>query len=227
MQSLPLLLGLLVSLAGCATPPLDVVPTVATGSVPVPARPTEAPSHTAANTAETAVPQWQLADEWQFRWESLQGKGTFVSVIQREEMVDGVAYYVEVAGQREIYVRKTDLAEAMEKVQGAIESRNVPPRLVAMWPLTLGKQWTQTYIFERPRLRDTVEVTQRCQVEAMETLTVPAGTFRTSKIGCYNQRTGALVYESWYAPAVKYWIRQRIHGPVGILERELLAFKLH
>jgi hypothetical protein len=63
-------------------------------------------------------------------------------------------------------------------------------------------------------------------VEADETVTVLAGTFRTLKIAWRTKKTNALVYEMWYAPHVKQWVKIREVLSSGIRERELLAYKL-
>jgi hypothetical protein len=63
-------------------------------------------------------------------------------------------------------------------------------------------------------------------IEADETVTVPAGTFRTLKIASRNKKTNALLYEMWYAPQVTQWVKVREVLGSGIRERELLAYKL-
>ena len=44
-------------------------------------------------------------------------------------------------------------------------------------------------------------------MEGEETLTVPAGTFRTLKIVYRNASSGAVSWQQWYAPDVRMWIR--------------------
>ena len=226
MGGLAVLIVLIAFLASCA-PKIPDVPAGATGGLPATSIKTEEQSRAAPSSFEVVVPQWKPGDEWTFRQESPQGKGTFVWAVNREESVDGVAYYVVTIGrQREFYQRKADLALYMDKIQGAIEQRWVPPQLLYVWPLVPGKRWVQTYTSENPRDRQTTDITSVCQVEAMETITVPAGSFMTLKIVCHNQRTDALMYERWYAPAVKHWIRERSRFPYGIRERELINFKV-
>jgi hypothetical protein len=170
-------------------------------------------------------PVWKPGYEWGFRWESPQGKGTFVWTVNREEIVDGMAYYVVTAGrQREMYWQKADLAFYLDKVRGQVERRYIPPQHRYMWPLTPGKTWEDTFIEELPLDHQTIELALRCQVETEETLTVPAGTFRAFKIVC--RHPGAIGSEIWYAPEVKQWIRDREPSAYGIRERELISFKL-
>jgi hypothetical protein len=66
------------------------------------------------------APTWRPGDEWAYRWESPQGKGTAVWSIVRVETVDGTEYYVVKSGETgEIYYRKADLAWTMERRDGA------------------------------------------------------------------------------------------------------------
>lgn len=180
-----------------------------------------------AVTGPVMPPVWERGYEWAFRWESPRGKGTFVWSVDREETAEGVSYYVVKSGRtREIYWRKSDLAYYMDRVDGVVETRHVPPEMRYAWPLTRGKTWETRYTVEKSRDRQTTEMSKACQVEGEESITVPAGTFRTLKIVCRNQRTGSIREETWYSPDVLQWIRERGHFSYGIRERELVAFKL-
>lgn len=173
------------------------------------------------------APVWKPGYEWAFRWESPRGKGTFVWSVDREEIIEGVEYYVVKSGTtREIYWRKADLAYYMDKVEGVVETRHMPPSNWYAWPLSPGKTWELRYTEDKPVDRTTNELARTCRMEAEESITVPAGTFRTLKIVCRNARTGSITSERWYAPEVKHWIRERTHFSYGIRERELIALKL-
>lgn len=174
-----------------------------------------------------SAPTWQQGYEWAYRWGSPLGTGTFVWSMEREEAVDGTECYVVRTGSREIFMRKDDLAWYMDKVQGAVEVRNVPPRMWITWPLNPGKSWEQAYDRQKPLERITEGIVMVCAVEAEETITVPAGTFSTFKIVCRRGlRTGVIMDEIWYSPEIKHWIRERSHFSYGIRERELIAYKV-
>jgi hypothetical protein len=187
----------------------------------------------AANVAFTpiagpiAAPSWKPGYEWSYRWDSPRGKGTFVWSVDRVETVEGIDYYVVKSGQRrEIYWRKSDFVLLMDKVDGAVEQRQIPLTPWTMWPLTPGQAWTMHYTEERPADRQTEERKRACRVEAEEDVTVPAGAFRTVKVACNDVPTGRLAQEIWYAPQVKHWVRQRTHFNYGVQERELLNFRV-
>ncbi len=176
------------------------------------------------------VPVWKTGYEWAYRWESPRGSGTFVWTVSREETADGIDCYVIRSGasvrHREIYYRKTDLAHYIERVAERIETRRVPPRLVLVWPISVGKEWEQSYTLENPGERSTENFTIVSRVESAETVTVPAGTFRAFRIVSRNKRTDSILYEIWYSPEVKQWILERSYFSYGVRARELTSFKL-
>ncbi len=63
-------------------------------------------------------------------------------------------------------------------------------------------------------------------MEAEETITVPAGTFKTLRVICRNKKTGAIRYESWYSLQLKQMVKTRDNLDSGQRTRELIAFKL-
>ena len=79
---------------------------------------------------------------------------------------------------------------------------------------------------ERPVARQTNERVDAVMVEAEETVTVPAGTFKTIKVACRNKKTGALRYEAWYSLELKQVVKLRENLETGTRIRELIAFKL-
>jgi hypothetical protein len=174
------------------------------------------------------VPVWKPGDEWQYRWQSPRGNGTFVWAVNREEIVDGVMYYVVAAGTtREIYYRKTDFAYSMEKVNGEIEVRHTPPSVRFPWPPWPGEKIEARYTRERPVARQSQQLTTLCESGPAEMVGVPAGSFEAVKITCRDGGTGAVTTETWVAVAVKNFVRQRTYFSYGVRERELIAFQLH
>jgi hypothetical protein len=172
------------------------------------------------------MPSWKPGDEWAYRWESPQGKGTFVWSVDREEVLDGVTYYVVKAGARELFYRKTDFAFYIDRLNGQVETRHTPPAAFFTWPLVSGAKIEVRYTHERPLDRQSEEMVLTCETGAVESVTVPAGTFDAVKITCRNSRTNALVREWWLSSATKHYVRERAHFSYGVRERELIAVKL-
>jgi hypothetical protein len=96
MSMKAVLMTLIVLLAGCAA--VATQPPTAT---------LKAEDQAAVALVPSSPPVWKPGDEWVFRWESPRGKGTFAWTVNREEIIDGVEYYVVASGrQREMYWRK-------------------------------------------------------------------------------------------------------------------------
>lgn len=173
------------------------------------------------------MPMWKTGDEWAYRWESCQGKGTFVWSVDREEVLEGVTYYVIKSGNtREIYYRKSDFAFYMDKLNGQVETRHTPPTAFFAWPPVSGAKIEGRYTYERPLERQTEEMVVTCEIGAVESVTVQAGTFDAVKITCRNSRTDALLREWWLSPTTKHYVRERAHFSYGVRERELIGLKL-
>ncbi len=172
------------------------------------------------------APAWRVGYGWEFRFESTESRGTFVWSVDREELVDGVPNYVITTENREIFYRKADIATTRETVDGAPVLLSMPPRLRYVFPLEVGKTWEQALREDRPSAGGITERVDVVTVEAEETITVPAGTFRTLKLVYRNKRTGAIRYEEWYSPEVRQWVRLRENLAAGLRVRELLAVRL-
>jgi hypothetical protein len=192
-------------------------------------RPAPAPTPSTLNVTPSwpvAVPFWKPGYEWAYRWQSPQGSGTFVWVMTREDVVDGVPVYVISSGRRETLYRRSDLALYLVRVNGAIETRWAPPLMMQAWPLGLGQTWDQTYTRERPTERQTEVRSLQCQTsDAEEQITVPAGTFRAVKITCRFKPANNLSHELWYSPQVGHTVRERTYFSYGVRERELTQYK--
>ena len=171
------------------------------------------------------APVWHVGDQWAFRWESTEGSGEYVWTVDRIEAIDGVEQYVVRTGPREIFFRRADLATSLETAGGRIDRRNSPPRLAFSWPLAAGTMWRQKYT-EESGGRSSAERSIAWKVEGEERVRVEAGTFDALKIVARHAPTPAIMYEMWYAPEARQWVRLKEHFPAGIRYRELTALNL-
>ena len=178
-----------------------------------------------ASLERALKPTWTVGDEWSYRWQSPEGKGTFVWVVDRFENTDGIDSVVVKSGSRESFYRREDGALRHSTVNGRVESRFNPPFLSLPFPLEVGKEWHPDYARELPMARQTTERLLDCRVDGEESVTVPAGTFRTFHVICNNQRSKLLNFELWYAPEVGHMVKERTRFSYGIRERELTGFK--
>ena len=172
------------------------------------------------------APIWSTGDAWRYSSSGASGRrSTFTWRVDREESVGDVLYYVLKSGTAEQFYRKSDLAFFQDFRRGALDRRNTPPEVYFVWPLAVSASWKQTYRYERPAANRSYDTTYAAAVEAEETVTVPAGTFKTLKIVYRNPSTKAVRWEQWYSPDVRMWVR--MHEPAlaeGERTRELLSF---
>jgi hypothetical protein len=212
-RTLTLPLALFLILGGCTT---------SNPSSPT-SRGTSAPT---GGPAARAADTWAPGSSWAYRYESPRGSGTFEWVVDREEQLDGVKFYVVAAGPREIYFRKSDLALYMEKMNGIVEVKMNPPIRLASG--VSGDKWELRYVREAPQ-QQAQNVLRKCAATGPEKITVPAGTFDTTKTTCVDVKTGETVYEAWYAAAAKQVARERSRFSKGDgwRERELIGMRLY
>ena len=187
---------------------------------------TAAPARANALVVE-APPAWTAGDLWRF---ASQGpgsrRGAYNWRMQREDTVDGVPYYVMKRGLREVFHRKSDLAVSHEMVSDKLVVRNTPPRVDFVWPLAVGAHWDQTYRHDRPEDNQGFNHVYEGRVEAEETITVPAGTFKTLRIAYRNEPKTKVAWELWYAPQARFWIRRREQVDEGERVTELQSYEL-
>jgi hypothetical protein len=170
---------------------------------------------------------WRVGDEWSFRWQSPRGKGTFVWVVTEETEVNGLSSFIVQSGSRELVFAKGEakLGWQEERVKGVVVERASPPSFYFVWPLEVGKTWEYAYSWENITDRQTAELVRRCTVEAEETITVPAGTFQTSRVVCLN-KAGKIELTHWFSDTVKMYVKQRRDFSYGVRIRELTGYKL-
>ena len=140
------------------------------------------------------------------------------------EVLDGEPAYVINSGRRDLFYRKRDGAWMLERLDGQVDIRVTPPRETFAWPLEVGKTWEQLFVLERPREGRSDSVLRVSRVEAIETVTVPAGTFRAFRVVARNKWNDQVTVESWYAPEVGQVVKTREPLAAGGEElRELVS----
>jgi hypothetical protein len=184
-----------------------------------------APEPPLAAAFEIPLPVLAVGDRWKYGYTGTAAAGTFTERVRGRETVDGVECYVIGIGQRrqELF-RVHDLAWVEAREDGAATLRHRPPLEAFRWPLTPGLSWRSATTVEKIRDESTFEFSHECHVAAEETVTVPAGTFRTVRINCRSP--AGRVFEQWFAPEVRNVVR--VHRPRrgDIEKRELLEYQL-
>jgi hypothetical protein len=127
------------------------------------------------------------------------------------------------SGTRVIYYTQADLGWVMEKVGGAVEVRATPPEQRFVWPLVVGATWEMSTHVEWPLARSTEERHWRVRVAGWETVLVPAGTFGAFHV-VVTDPIGVVKHEVWYAPDVKWVVRERLQFQYGVEDRQLVKY---
>lgn len=63
-------------------------------------------------------------------------------------------------------------------------------------------------------------------VAGVEEVNVLAGVFEAFRIEAYYFHTGELMFERWYAPRVKWFVKSKDYRQEGMIEQELRSFKI-
>jgi hypothetical protein len=75
-------------------------------------------------------------------------------------------------------------------------------------PATVGKSWSRRYKLTQHARKETVQVEETWTFEAMEDVTVPAGTFRTCRLRSVDNLGNENVH--WFSPATGIFVKQRL-----------------
>jgi hypothetical protein len=171
-------------------------------------------------------PEWKVGYEWRYAWKQPGTSGILTREIIREDTFEGVLCYVIRIGKNQNFYPKDTLGLLATMSGGKLTfKRNAPLQRVS-WPLEVGKEWKNSFTLESLEEKSSRTYDFRFVVSKIEEVTVPAGTFEAFKIENYGVYTGNLVAEYWYSPKVKWFIKERLYPEKGVLERELISFKV-
>jgi len=182
---------------------------------------------TSEETLEGALPVFKIGDSWTYQGiyenEDIQYTGTMEVI--GEEMVDGIECYVdETEIDIPLFATSSNSIGMIDKatldiisIQFTIEEQGELVETTIMssyqhsespFPLYLGKTWetterkTTTLTANGVTETETEENTFVYKIEAMETVTVPAGTFECFKRVKYSE-DGYILQDSWPSETIK------------------------
>jgi hypothetical protein len=166
-------------------------------------------------------PQWRVGDRWVFAWTSGKENGSRTLEVREAATVNGVDYYIlNVGGGITQYYTK-DLHFAAAAQQGKVIARMVPPTPWMTWPLRPAGSWVHRGVYEEPK--GTQPQAYTFTVAGVESVTVPAGTFRAFKIIRQADRGDSDQY--WYAPEVRWYVRWEGQRAEVSFEERLTAYQ--
>lgn len=186
------------------------------------------------------LPNLKVGDQWVFRITSGESEHTMNVAVTGEDVVNGRDCYVfEVSvepsfeGLIDLMTIKRDKATMEEiTVQKSGEYMDTPYTISMIYsyiisgenpyPLELGKEYkeivtmnsTTTIEGEDPET-ETEENTYIYKIEAIEEITVPAGTFECFKIVKYDEEGTNVIQESWASDEIKQYTVKKIDYASG------------
>jgi len=124
------------------------------------------------------------------------------------------------AGRSEYYYTKDVLGYLASKRRGRIRTQRDAPFQPLAWPLKVGRQWNNVFLFERVNEGTSFDIDYRIVLSKLEEVTVPAGKFKAFKIEVYRTYDRELLYEYWYSPKVKWYVKRIAYVGRGTRPRE-------
>jgi hypothetical protein len=172
-------------------------------------------------------PNWTVGDQWVYEEKSPEAHRTVVREVVREDAFQGIPSYVVKRGNEESFYTKETLGLIATMEEGKLTLRRDKSAQIFSWPLAVGKEWRNTYAEEnlKNKSKDTTDLSM--VVSTIEEMTVPAGTFQAARIEVYDPKSGRLLFERWYSPQAKYYIKTRAYvTKEGLVEQDLISLKV-
>jgi len=172
-------------------------------------------------------PNWTVGDQWVYAEKSPEARRTVVREVVREDAFQGIPSYVVKRGNEESFYTKETLGPIATMEEGKLTLRRDKSAQTFSWPLSVGKEWRNAYAEEnlKNKSKDTIDLSM--VVSTIEEMTVPAGTFQAARIEVYDPKSGRLLFERWYSPQAKYYIKTRTYvTKEGLVEQDLTSLKV-
>ena len=159
------------------------------------------------------APVWSVGDKW--TWKRADGATLFSEVVDLKEDL----YLLKMGKDPDLYGydKKTMNVKFLIKGGGGQVKPEFPWRNVLDFPMFVGKKWTNNTYGKPARAglttKTMTEITyiNEFNVEGVEDITTPAGTFKCYKIRLKQTNMSAHLsgwVHYWYSPDVKIWIKR-------------------
>ena len=172
-------------------------------------------------------PNWTVGDQWVYEERSPEARRIVVWEVVREDAFQGVPSYVVKIDDEESFYTKETLGLIATMEEGKLILRRDQSSQIFSWPLAVGKEWRNTYAEEnlKDKSKDAIDLSM--VISTIEEMTVPAGTFQAARIEAYDPKSGRLLFERWYSPQAKYYIKTRTYATKeGLREQDLISLKV-
>ncbi|MBI5852132.1 MAG: hypothetical protein HZB39_14050 [Planctomycetes bacterium] len=198
-------LGVIVALGACGS-----APTALPGGPGLVSFDREAPE----GAATFARPEWKVGDRFVYRHGGEQRVAVRVVAVDERE----IALVDEVLGIRNVVDRDFGYLR-LEEPDGGIVTRWDPVDARFSWPLWAGKRWACRYVL-REHGGAELPVLAEYHCDALESVTVPAGSFEALRIW---RRSRPLLEGDWLDRCDLFWYAPAIGQVVRRLEATVLT----
>ena len=156
------------------------------------------------------APVWNIGDKWTYKIPT--GEIFNYEVVKIEEDL----YVAKIEGQRHLigYDKKTMNNTFLFETSGKRIENKGPFRKLYDFPIVVGKKWSDTTTSVPSASKTEATFSSEFQIEGIEEITTPAGTFKAFKI-FYKQtvispQRGSGWVRIWYSPVIKNWVRREV-----------------
>jgi hypothetical protein len=178
------------------------------------------------------APVWNIGDKWIYKKAN---GGIFAhEVVKIEEDL----FVVKVEGLRQLmgYDKKTMNNNFLLEPSGHRTQNKAPSRKLYDFPIVVGKKWSDTTTTLSSVSKKEATFSSEFQIEGIEEITTPAGTFKAFKI--YYRQTvispqrGSGWVRIWYSPVIKNWIKREVEKSLFwqkatlLKDAELISYEL-
>lgn len=173
-----------------------------------------------------AKPTWRTGDKWTYIEKRPGGEtATRVRQITKESSLNGVPTFIVETSNGEIIYSKDTFGAVGAMKSGKLILTSDKPDQTMLWPLEVGMSWQNEFSLRNMLLNSTTRVTRHMSVVSEDVITVPAGSFNALKINSFDPKSGELIAEYWYSPAIKWFVKSRYYSvDAGMSEEELIRF---
>jgi DUF3108-like len=159
------------------------------------------------------APVWNVGDNW--TWKRVDGATLYSEVVDVKEDL----YLLKMGKDPDLYGydKKTMNVKFLIKEGGRQEKAGFAWRSVLDFPMFVGKKWENNTYGKaaraglRPGTASEITYINEFNVEGVEDITTPAGTFKCYKIRLKQTNMSAHLsgwVHYWYSPDVKIWIKR-------------------
>ena len=180
---------------------------------------------------EVPKPEWKVGYSWTYEEKQSGGIPPSINAIEiiGTDSTAKLPVFFARDGEEELSLSMETLGVVQTRKHGIVATRRDKPSQSLSWPLQQNKKWRNLYKLDDIETNKSYNIDRSMVVSGLEEVRVPAGTFKAFKIEAYDNQTGSLMAEYWYAPEVRWFIKTINYGSTetNVRERRLVSSKIN